>query len=141
MPASDSGPGSAAATTAAGGRLILVYDGDCPLCRHYALLTRVNAGSGGLQLHNARDGGAIVAAISARGLKLDEGMVLIIDGAYHHGASALHVLALVGTSSDRFNQAMRGLFRNPRRARLLYPVLRAGRALLLKLTGRRPIDG
>ena len=68
--------------------IILVYDGDCPLCRRYALLTRIRASAGPLLLHDARQGGAIVAAIGARGLKLDEGMVLAIDTAAEGAAAA-----------------------------------------------------
>ena len=134
-----SAPASDVAGRTAAGQLILVYDGDCPLCRHYALLTRIAASGNTLHLHDARDGGAIVAAISARGLRLDDGMVLIIGYAFHHGADALHVLALLGTGSSLFNRVMRRLFKDPQRARRLYPALRAGRALLLKLRGSEPL--
>ena len=120
--------------------IVLVYDGDCPLCRHYATLTRIRTSAGALVLHDARSGGEIVAWLSRHGVDLDEGMAVIIGGTVHHGAEALHVLALLGTRSDGFNRAMGALFRHRRLTRLLYPVMRAGRRLLLTLRGRGPLQ-
>ena len=66
-------------------------------------------------------------------------MAVIIGDTVHHGADALHVLALLGTRSGVFNRAMAAVFRHRRLTRRLYPLLKAGRRVLLTLAGRGPL--
>jgi hypothetical protein len=78
--------------------------------------------------------------INARGLDIDQGMVLKLDDQLYCGADAIHALALLSTDSGIFNRLNYWLFRSAWLSRLLYPVLRALRNLLLKLLGRRKIN-
>ena len=57
---------------------VLVYDGDCPFCSGFARRLRIDDAAGGLELVNAREGGAIVEDVRRRGYDLDGGMVLIL---------------------------------------------------------------
>lgn len=115
---------------------ILVYDGACPFCSRYVKLLRLRAAVGDVRLQDARDGGAVVAEIQAQGLSLDEGMVLIHQGQYHHGADCLHRLALMTTPSGAFNRLTASVFRSRRLSRAVYPALRCGRNAVLFLLGR-----
>jgi hypothetical protein len=72
----------------------------------------------------------------ARGLDLDEGMVLKMGGRYYHGADCIHVLATLSTPSSAFNRINARIFSSPTLARTLYPVLRTGRNGVLALLGR-----
>jgi predicted DCC family thiol-disulfide oxidoreductase YuxK len=116
---------------------VLVYDGDCPVCSTYVRYVRIKESAGGLVLVNARDGGPWVARVRQAHLDLDEGMVLFYGGRAYHGADCIHMLALLSTSSGSFNRLNALVFRYPGLARVLYPVLRAGRNLLLRIL-RRP---
>jgi predicted DCC family thiol-disulfide oxidoreductase YuxK len=119
--------------------LWVVYDGECPFCSRYVLLYRLR--DQGLRVHliDARSGHPLVAAIGRLGLDLDAGMVVGWRGAFHHGAAAVHLLALLGDERTVFNRLNRVLFSRPWLARRLYPWLAAGRRLTLRLLGRRPI--
>jgi predicted DCC family thiol-disulfide oxidoreductase YuxK len=114
----------------------LVYDGDCPFCSRYVTFVRLRKTLGQLELVNAREGGPIVDEIRQTGLDLDEGMVLKLGDRYLHGAECMHALALMSGPSDLFNRVNAALFRSPRMARFLYPILRAGRNATLRLLGR-----
>jgi len=63
-------------------------------------------------------------------------MVLRLDGRTYHGADCLHVLAGLSSRSGLFNKLNAAVFRRRALARLLYPVLRAGRNATLGLLGR-----
>jgi predicted DCC family thiol-disulfide oxidoreductase YuxK len=118
----------------------IVYDGDCPFCSRYVKLVRLREALGPVSIINAREGGPLVDEIVEAGLDLDEGMVLKVDGQLFHGDDCIHRLALLSTPSGVFNQVNRAIFRSPRVSRLLYPPLRSGRNLILRLLGRKKIN-
>jgi predicted DCC family thiol-disulfide oxidoreductase YuxK len=120
--------------------LVLVYDGECPVCSSYVRYVRIKESAGQVTLINARDGGAWVDKVRAAGLDLNEGMVLFYGGRLYHGADCVHMLALLSSASGFFNRLNAMMFRSQAIAKFMYPILRAGRNLLLRLLGRRPID-
>jgi len=118
--------------------LWLVYDGDCILCRSGAQGYRVSKAVERLQTLDARieTNHPVLREIHARGLDLNQGMVAVYGGQWRHGADAMTLLALLGSDSDALNRFNAWLFRSPVRARRLYPVLKAGRRLSLRLSGK-----
>ena len=121
-------------------KIQLIYDGECPACNHYVHVVRIRESLGELELLNARENPSVMAEINAAGLDIDQGMVLKADGQLYYGADAVHALALMGTGSDAFNRLNYWMFRSSTVAAVLYPVLRAGRNLLLKLRGVKNIN-
>jgi predicted DCC family thiol-disulfide oxidoreductase YuxK len=119
--------------------LVLVYDGECPVCSSYVRYVRLRESVGRVSLINAREGGPWVERVRAAGLDLDEGMVLLYGGRFYHGADCIHMLALLSTNSGFFNRINSAIFRNAALSGVLYPVLRFGRNLLLRLLGRKPL--
>ncbi|MGH8647577.1 MAG: hypothetical protein ACREX4_25185 [Gammaproteobacteria bacterium] len=67
-----------------------------------------------------------MAQITAKGLDIEQGMVLKVDGNLYYGAEASHVLALLSTRSDLFNKMNFWLFRSRRIANLFYPCCAPG---------------
>ncbi len=120
--------------------ILLVYDRECPVCEAYCRLVRIRESLGTLHLINARDRGAIVDEISARGLDIDQGMVLKIDDVLYYGADAIHALALISTPSGLFNRFNHRVFRSKQLAGALYPLFRFLRNLLLKILRRTKIN-
>lgn len=115
----------------------LMYDGECPFCSRYVELVRIRDAIGPLRLINARDGGPEVQEVVQDGLDLDEGMVLKLSGRMYHGQDCINALALLSEPRGFFNRFNAWVFRSPKRAAILYPVLRAGRNLVLRLLGRK----
>lgn len=121
-------------------KILLVYDNECPVCSSYSQTVRIRESVGEIILVNARDDSAIVREITGKGFDLDQGMVLKIDDCLYFGADAIHVLALLGSTSGIFNKINYWVFRSAIRSRILYPSLRFGRNMLLKIVGRTRIN-
>jgi predicted DCC family thiol-disulfide oxidoreductase YuxK len=119
--------------------LVIVYDGDCPFCSRYVELVKIQETVGSVRLVNARSGGADVMALQRAGYDLNEGMIAKYEGRIYHGADCVNLLALLSSESGRFNQINRAIFGSASLSRLLYPALRRGRALTLRILGRSRI--
>ena len=120
--------------------MMLTYDGDYQFCRNYIHMPRLKEAVSNVVLINARDGGKYVDAAIENGLDLNEGMALLYDNVWYHGAGCMHALSLMTTPSGFFNRATTRIFRNPQRAGYLYPMLRFGRNITLKILGVRQIN-
>jgi len=120
--------------------LVLVYDKECPACNNYCQMVRIRESVGELQLVDAREDTAIIREITAAGLDIDEGMVLKMNDQLYYGPEAVHALALISSRSGIFNRLVYWVFKSKRASKLLYPVLKSGRAVLLKLMRRSKIN-
>ncbi len=113
----------------------IIYDGDCPFCSSYVGLLRLRETFGEVELINARECQELVEELASRNMNLDDGMVLVLNGEYFHGSECIHRLALLATASNTFNRINKLIFERKRLAAVLYPILRAGRNLSLKILG------
>jgi predicted DCC family thiol-disulfide oxidoreductase YuxK len=107
--------------------LRIVYDGDCPFCSRYVALVRLRERHA-VRLIDARREPDTAAAY---GLDLNAGMIADLDGAVHHGAAAVALLSRLSRRP--------GPLASDRMAQALYPLMRMGRALTLRVLGRRPL--
>lgn len=122
--------------------VVLVYDGECPLCRAGANNFCVNEASEGTLLRiNKRGAEAhpILDEIEQQKLNLDQGMVLKYKGNLYQGAEALHAMSRISTGSSWATRASKILFRYRWMAYAWYPLLRGIRNLLIRLKGVGPI--
>jgi predicted DCC family thiol-disulfide oxidoreductase YuxK len=115
--------------------LVLVYDGGCPFCRHFALRSELVGGVPGLQIRDGRADAALRAALKARGLDLANGAVLLESDRAWHGAEAIAVLCGRLEPSDPLLQLLRTVFAAPGRSRQFYPLLLLARRLALQWKG------
>ena len=120
--------------------LVIVYDGECPICSHYVRGLRLKEAAGSLLLQDARENSDEVLALKADGHDLNREMVVKTGGRIYTGADAMHVLTLLSTPSGVFNRAVFWMFRSPAVSRPMYPLFRNMRLLLLKILRRKPID-
>ena len=111
-----------------------------PFCSAYVRFTALRAAAGPVELIDARSEHPALREIRQAGLDINQGMVAKFQGRLYHGADAMHVLSLMTTNSSFFNRAMRLMLAHRTAALVLYPVLRAGRNLTLRLLGRKRID-
>lgn len=122
------------------GTVHIIYDGECPFCSAYVRMLRLRQAVGPVELLDAREPHPLVEGLIAAGIDLDEGMAVKHGDAIYHGDAAIHWLSLMTTPSASFNGLMARILKNERRARLLYPALRAARNLALLLKGKSPIN-
>ena len=120
--------------------ILLIYDKECPACDYYCKLVRMRESVGNFILVNARDAGPIMDEITAAGLDIDQGMVLKIGDSLYYGSDAIHTLSVLGTRSGFFNRLTYWCFRSRRVSRVLYPIFRAMRNLLLKALRKTKIN-
>ena len=119
--------------------ITLVYDGGCPFCRHFARRSELLGGLPDLTIRDGRSDHELRGMLRRRGFNLSHGAVLMEGERIWHGSDAIAVLCQHLTPSDPLLQLLHGLFRNPRRANLLYPGLLAARQLALGWQGL-PLD-
>ncbi len=118
----------------------IFYDGECPLCAAYVRHVRLKRNFSRLELVDARKDQEIARHFYQKGMSLDDGMVVRIADSEYYADDAIHVLALLSSSSGVFNRLNALIFRCAPISKALYPVMKMGRALLLKLLGRGSID-
>ncbi|MBU1293593.1 MAG: DUF393 domain-containing protein [Gammaproteobacteria bacterium] len=121
-------------------QILLIYDKECPACHFYCQIVRIRQSVGELVLIDARDNPEVMVEVNAKGLDIDQGMVLKMDGQLYYGADAIHLLALLSGRSGVFNRLNYWLFSSKKVAAILYPVLRSFRNVLLKLLGKTKIN-
>ena len=115
--------------------LVLVYDGGCPFCRHFALRSELVGGVPGLQIRDGRADAALRAGLKAQGLDLARGAVLLEGERAWHGAEAIAVLCGRLEPSDALLQLLGTVFAEPGHAQRLYPLLLLARRLALHWKG------
>lgn len=120
-------------------RMVIVYDGQCPFCTSYVRLMALKAAVGEVDLIDARTPGPVVRSLSERGYDLNEGMAAIYGGKIYHGSDAVVLISSMTEVRGRSGRIIAKLLGNPTRAKVLYPLLKAGRRLVLAALGRTKI--
>ena len=118
---------------------VLVYDGGCPFCSHFAVLSELRGGIPGLRIVDGRDAAALRHQLAARGFHLRDGAMLLQGEQVLHGAAAITWICGRLRPSAPLLQLLGPLFRGSERSRRLYPLLLLGRRLALALKGL-PVD-
>jgi predicted DCC family thiol-disulfide oxidoreductase YuxK len=113
----------------------LLYDHECPICRSYCRYARVRETVGELRLVDARQPGSLRDEVTAAGLDVDQGIVLKLKDVVYFGPDAMRMLTLLGTRTGWFNRTAYALFGTRVGSRIVYPVGKALRNLLLKWLG------
>jgi len=116
----------------------IVYDGDCPFCRAFSGMVRLKEDYS-VELINAREPHPLIEAATGKGLDLDEGMIVVIGDDFYHGDDAMSRMALMTSKSGLMRRLTKWTFTSERRSQILYPILRGGRNLTLKILGHKKI--
>lgn len=115
----------------------VLYDGDCPLCSSYARYSKLKADVRRLTLKNMREVDASeIALLRQNGLSPEEGVILRISSPAQEqtfqGAEAMGLLSSLDNSHSILSLVLR-IMRFPSLGRAVFPLLRLGRAFLLRI--------
>jgi hypothetical protein len=113
---------------------VLVFDGGCVFCRHFAELSELRSGIPGLQIRDGRSDHQLRRQLEASGAPLRDGAVLLVGDQVLHGAAAIQWLCARMTPSAALLRLLA-----PARAGRLYPLLLLARRCALAVR-RLPLD-
>jgi predicted DCC family thiol-disulfide oxidoreductase YuxK len=120
-------------------KLVIVYDGHCPFCDNYVRLMALRQIAGDVELIDARSAHPVVRRLEALGYALDEGMAVICGEKIYHGADAVILISNMIGEGSWIAKFLAVLLRKPVRAKVLYPIMKYGRRITLRLLGTRHI--
>jgi predicted DCC family thiol-disulfide oxidoreductase YuxK len=122
---------------------VLVFDGGCPFCRHFAELAELRSGIPGLTIRDGRSDHGLRRQLRQQGWELSQGAVVLtagtLEGPVLHGADAIQWICSRMRPSAALLQVLAPLLATPQRARRTYPLLLLARRLALGLRGL-PLD-
>lgn len=119
--------------------MIVIYDGECPFCSSYVNLMALRNQVSEIELVNARSDDPRVVDVQKKGYDLNEGMIVIYNAQIYYGSEALALISKLNTKTDTIPRLLAKTLGNSTRARILYPALKIGRAITLKVLGRSAI--
>ena len=121
-------------------KLVIYYDGDCPFCRNYVhFLNMRNNYKGEVSLFNAREFPEKVEYFNAKGFPLNDGMIVEMNEEYYYGSDAVWLMSLLSSQNSLMHFINRNVFKSRNISRLIYPFLKFGRMITLKLLGKKPL--
>jgi predicted DCC family thiol-disulfide oxidoreductase YuxK len=120
--------------------ILLVYDRECPACNVYCQVVKIRESVGHLRIVDARESSEVLHEITAKGLDIDQGVVLKMGDQLYYGSDAIHTLALIGSRSGILNRINYWVFKSKTMSSILYPFLRFLRNFLLKILGKSKIN-
>ena len=118
---------------------LLVFDGGCVFCRHFAELSELRSGIPGLEIRDGRADQVLRQQLERRGYQLRDGAMVIDADRVLHGAEAIAWLCGRMAPSAALLQVLAPVLAKPQRAEAIYPLLLFARRLALALRGL-PVD-
>jgi len=118
----------------------LLYDGECPACSSFVAFSRLRQLHPSLRVLDARENPELVEDLRRRGYEINEGMVMQLDGRIFFGAEATRQIARHARGGGTLRTALLKVIGDAPWSRALYPLLNAGRRLLLRTLGRGLIE-
>jgi predicted DCC family thiol-disulfide oxidoreductase YuxK len=119
-------------------KLAVIYDMDCPMCNHFAGM--LDSNNDQIELVNGRDNSRLLQEAGDKNLDIDQGLIVCQNNRFYHGQNAIHMLVSNLRKKGPAGLFTRTLMRFPVIIRILYPVLKFLRIVLLKLAGKSLIN-
>ncbi|KGG35819.1 DCC1-like thiol-disulfide oxidoreductase family protein [Prochlorococcus sp. SS52] len=123
-------------------KLVFIYDGECPFCKHFAELLELKSGLPDIFILNARENLPEITSLLNRGYDIDNGAILLKDEEVLHGANAINwICSRIDKPSDSLLKILSIVFFSKKRTNFIFPLLIIARrfALLLKGVSRKLI--
>ena len=113
--------------------IFALYDGKCPLCQFGVKNYQLDRQYGELNVVDIREETALKKEAQAQGFDLDRNVVVKHGDQFYDGGDALHYMAMRADKRGWLGRILPVVFRSRVMSRLLYPLLRNTRRVLLWL--------
>lgn len=113
-------------------KLILLYDGDCPICQNYRDYIELRKNYD-IELLNARENIELTKELFLKGYDINSGIILIKGENIFHKHEALVEISFLSKPIHRFDRLIYSLSRKRSVMKIIYPFLFHFRKLLLKI--------
>lgn len=120
--------------------MLIIYDGDCPFCRAYTRLLRLQQASGPVEMLSARSDDPRILSYWQQGYDLNAGMLVVLNNQVYAGADAMQMLASCSSTNDFFNRLHHAIFSSSKLAAFIYPILKLGRHITLWMLRVPPLS-
>ena len=114
----------------------IIYDGECPFCSRYVKLMRLEETIGDIRLIDARKNPPEINLLKEKNLDINSGMAIFFNDQLYFGADCINRLALLSSPIGLVNKLNYYTFKTPLISRILYPVLRISRNIVIHLLGK-----
>ena len=114
----------------------IIYDGECPFCSHYVKHIHLKNTVGHIRIIDARTNPPELELLKEKNLNINQGMAIFLNSQLYFGADCINRLALLSSPIGSFNKLNYYAFKIPRVSRILYPILRVGRNVVIHLLGK-----
>ena len=114
----------------------IIYDGECPFCSHYVKLIHLKKTVGHIRIIDARTNPPELELLKEKNLNINQGMAIFLNSQLYFGADCINRLALLSSPIGSFNKLNYYAFKIQQVSRILYPILRVGRNVVIHLLGK-----
>lgn len=114
----------------------IIYDGECPFCSTYVKLIHLKKTAGHIRIIDARTNPPELELLKEKNLNINQGMAIFLNSQLYFGADCINRLALLSSPIGSFNKLNYYAFKIPQVSRILYPILRVGRNVVIHLLGK-----
>ncbi|GAB1267244.1 hypothetical protein NBRC116493_04970 [Aurantivibrio infirmus] len=119
-------------------KICLLYDRQCPVCRYFADTYELT--NDHIELVNAREQSAILKRAADRNFDVNNGIVLVVGESFYFAEDAMVQLVNRQHFPGPIGFVIGRIFKYPRLAKLVNPILVFLRKILLKLLGKQQIS-
>ena len=115
--------------------LDIYYDKECPFCKQYAKLMALKKNHN-VSIKNAREYKSKIIEFNNLGFNINEGLIVVCEEKIYHGSDAVIFLDKL----DKLDKTgiKISLYDNILFKKVLYPIVKFIRYILLKILGKNP---
>jgi len=115
---------------------VFIYDGECPFCKNFAMLSKLRSGIKNLKILDGRNHLDVLYNLTDRGFSLENGAIVISDNKIYHGSSAIVFLVSRMKYNENNFTILSQIMSNHWRSRIIYPLLLIARRIALLLENK-----
>ena len=119
-------------------KLDIYYDGGCPFCKSFVTLSRLKT-MYDVKLHNLRNLPDDVKLFMDQGYNVEDGMLVRVEDEIYFGHQAVQIIADLSNKNKVIGRIYFTIFSNKKFVKFIYPFMRLGRNITLKILGRKKI--